>query len=34
MEDGILGGGEPVMGVHLQGGQLPGQAREVAGPYP
>src|SRR5918998_4521073 len=34
MEDGILRAGEPVVGVRLQGGQLPGQAREVAGRIP
>src|SRR5918995_6892974 len=34
MEDGILGGGEPVVSVRLQSGQLPRQAREVAGRIP
>src|SRR5918994_801271 len=34
MEDSILRSGEPVVGVRLQGGQLPGQAREVAGRVP
>src|SRR5215208_3920085 len=34
MEDGILRAGEPVAGVCLQGGQLPGHTGEVAGRVP
>src|SRR5215212_10635958 len=34
LEDSVLRAGEPVVGVRLQGGELPRQPREVAGSVP